>query len=245
MDDFFYRFYSYGIILQLLAVVHFAKRRPNLYWLWIIFIGGGLGAIAYFLVEVLPELTQTTHQFGWWERRKGIRRMQAVVQDNPAPGNYEELAALLFDDGNFAAAKEAYDKAITSRISSRDPFYRRALCHLDLGDFNAARSDLERVISEDPTYDFGRAQGLLAHAYARTGEADAAEANFKAATESSTLSETMYNYADFLRQHGRAPEARQWAERILSKRATLPRYLKRRERPWFWRAAALLKQLPH
>ena len=39
------------------------------------------------------------------------------------------------------------------------------------------------------------------------------------------------------------PEARQWAERILAKKPTMPRYLQRRERPWFRKANALLKNL--
>jgi hypothetical protein len=42
----------------------------------------------------------------------------------------------------------------------------------------------------------------------------------------------------------RPDDARHWAQRILQKKATLPSYLKRRERPWFRRAEALLKQLP-
>lgn len=50
--------------------------------------------------------------------------------------------------------------------------------------------------------------------------------------------------AQFLTTQGKAAEARQWAQRILGKKATMPRYLKRRERPWFRRASALLKRLP-
>ena len=55
---------------------------------------------------------------------------------------------------------------------------------------------------------------------------------------------TQFNYAQFLAAHGNINEARQWIQRILNKKATMPRYLKRRERPWFRRATALLKKLP-
>ena len=60
----------------------------------------------------------------------------------------------------------------------------------------------------------------------------------------STLSETQYNYACFLVDESRAAEAREWAERILRKKATMPNYIRRRERPWFRKAAALLKRIP-
>lgn len=33
--------YSFGIILVVIALVHFIRRRPDGYWLWIIMIGGG------------------------------------------------------------------------------------------------------------------------------------------------------------------------------------------------------------
>ena len=44
-------FYPWGILLQVLALVHFVKRRPENYWLWIILIGGPIGASAYLLIS--------------------------------------------------------------------------------------------------------------------------------------------------------------------------------------------------
>jgi len=62
-------------------------------------------------------------------------------------------------------------------------------------------------------------------------------------TEVSTLTETSLTYATFLASQNRKAEAREWAERILARKATMPRYLQRRERPWFRKAKALLKRL--
>jgi hypothetical protein len=59
----------------------------------------------------------------------------------------------------------------------------------------------------------------------------------------STLSETYYNYSTFLASQKRNEEARAWAEKILAKKPTMPGYLRRRERPWFHKANALLKRL--
>jgi hypothetical protein len=52
------------------------------------------------------------------------------------------------------------------------------------------------------------------------------------------------NYATFLAAQHRPAEARDWAERVLTNKAAMPRYLQRRERPWFRKAKALLKRLP-
>ncbi len=235
--------YSFGFIFVAIAVVHFIRRRPDNYWLWIILMGGGLGALVYICAEVLPDLRLLRHSFQIFSHRKRIQQLKVIVLDNPAAGNYEELAGLLMEQKKFAEARECYDKAISLRTDSPDPFYRRALCALELNDFAAAVADLERVVQKDPNYDYQRAAGLLAYAWAWNHQEAQAAGLFEQVTRTSTLSETQFNYANFLAAQGKTAEARQWAQRILAKKVTMPRYLKRRERPWFRRSAALLKRL--
>ncbi len=236
--------FPWNFVLQAVAIVHFIRRRPDNYWLWIILVGGWIGALVYIFAEVLPDFGLLRQSFKVFPRRRRIRELHAIVLDNPAAGNYEELADLYLDDGKFSLARECYDKAISSRTDSPDPFYRRGIAEIELGDFPAAVSDLERVVAKDSQYDFHRATGLLAHAYAKTGQVEKADALFRQTTQISTLSETYLNYANFLAAQGRNAEARVWTQRILSKKPTLPGYLRRRERPWFRRAKGLLKQLP-
>ena len=95
-----------------------------------------------------------------------------------------------------------------------------------------------------PSTDLHRAIALLAHAYANNGQSAKADRLFQQATQISTLSETYFNYATFLASQNRTAEAREWAGRILEKKPTMPRYLRRVERPWFRKARALLKRLP-
>ena len=85
---------------------------------------------------------------------------------------------------------------------------------------------------------------MLAHAYAQTAQTYKAETCFEEATRISTLSETYLNYAQLLVSQKRTSEAREWAQKVLQKRPTMPSYLRRRERPWFRKANALLKRLP-
>jgi hypothetical protein len=204
---------------------------------------GALGAVIYFAVEVIPDARLLSGAFEVFPRRKRIKELEGLILDNPSIGNYEELGDLYLDDGQFARGRECFDRVI-AKSDSIDPFYRRALCELGLDDFKAAAGDLEVVVARDAKYDFQRAAGLRAHALAKVGEREQADALFAAVTQTSTLSETQYNYACFLAADGRAAEAREWAERILRKKATMPDYIRRRERPWFRRAAALLKRLP-
>ena len=234
----------FGWILTAIAIIHFIRRRPEMYWLWIIIIGGWIGALVYIAAEVVPDLALLRGSSNLFARYQRIRRLEDIVRQNPAAGNYEELADLYLEDKKYARARECYDRAISSRTDSPDPFYRRAICEVFMRDFAPAVEDLQRVIAKDPKYDFLRAQALLAHAYANTGNIEEAEKIFSSVTQTSTTSETLYNYAVFLQQQGRPGDARVWAQNILDKKPAMPRYLRRRERPWFRKAASLLKQLP-
>jgi hypothetical protein len=243
MGDILGFYINWGMLLQVGAVIHFIRRRPNTYWLFIILMFGPLGALAYIFVEVIPDAGLLRSSFQVFPRRRRIRELERIVLDNPSSGNLEELADLYLEDGKPAKARELYDRAITPRTTSIDPYYRRGLAALALDDPQAALGDFSRVVTEDPKYDFHRAAGLLAHVCARLGHREDAEAWFKQATALSTASELAVHYAEFLEQAQRPAEARHWARHVLDKKATMPRYLARRERPWFRRAKAVIKRV--
>ena len=238
----FFAFSWWAIALRIVAIVHFIRRRPNFFWIWVILFHW-VGALVYILVEVIPDVGLLRGSFQVFPRRRRIHELERTILDNPSAGNYEELGLLYLDDSDFARARTAYDKAIAARSDSVDAFYRRGVAEVELGDFAAAVPDLEHGVRADADYDFHRAKGLLAWAYAQTGQPEKADAMFREATRISTISETYYHYALFLESQGRTPEAREWAQKILDKRATMPGYLKRRERGWFRKASGLLSRL--
>jgi hypothetical protein len=237
-------FYPWGLILQGLAVVHFIRRRPDTYWIYVILFLGPIGALVYLFAEALPDIGLARHSFQGFSRRKRIAQLHTAIRDNPSPGNYEELGDLYLEEGKLQPARDAYDKAVSVRAGTIDPFYGRGLCAILLGDAAAASPDLEKVVAQDFDHDFYRAAGLLAHAYALTGQKERAEALFQRVTAISTLSETYLNYASLLASEGRNAEAREWIQKVLDKKPTMPGYQRRRERPWFRSASAMLKRLP-
>ena len=238
----FFAFSWWAIALRIVAIVHFIRRRPDFFWLFVILFHW-VGALVYICVEVIPDAGLLRGSFQMFPRRRRIHELEREILDNPSAGNYEELGLLYLDDGDFARARASYDKAISLRTDSIDPFYRRGVAEMELGDFAAAVPDLERAISADADYDFHRGKGLLAWAYAQTGQKEKADAMFREAVRISTISETYYHYALYLESQGRTVEAREWAQKILDKRATMPGYQKRRERPWFRKARAVLGRL--
>ncbi len=231
-----------GLVLVAAALFHFFRRRPDSYWLWIIIFLGPLGALIYLVVEALPEL-RDPGTFKFVGRAGRIRELEAATSQNPSAGNYEDLGQLYLDSERWQQARKCFDQAISQRTDSVDPFYRRAVAELQLGDFAAAAADLEQVVRSQPDYDIHRAAGLLAWAYARTGRPEQAKALFQRALQYSTLTETQFHYAEFLAAQGDGGEARAGAQRILAKRAGMPGFQRRHDRPWFREAEALLARL--
>lgn len=236
-------FYPWGFLVQILAIVHFVRRRPDTYWIYIIFFGGFLGATAYIVVEVLPDAGLLRDVFQGFGRKSRIKTVETQILDNPSAANYEELGELYRDQKEYVKGREAFTNAIAARADSVYTFYYRAQCSLRLGELAAAIPDLERVVASDAKFDYYRAAGLLADAYARTGQMERAGQLFADVTQISTTPETLYNYASFLKLQGRHDEAREWAQKLLAKKRTLPRYMQRIERPWFRKGKNLLKEL--
>jgi hypothetical protein len=239
------RYFSWGIfglVLMVMALVHYARRQPSFYWLYLIIFMGPLGAMIYLAVEWLPELFDPG-AFRFVERGRRVREVEANIRQNPSAGNYEELGLLRLDKGDWAGARVCFDKALAQRTDSLDPFYRRSLAEVELGDFAAAQADLEHVVKADPGYDFQRAAGLLALAAWKTGDIERAQRLFENALRTSTFTESQLNYAEFLAETGHRDEAKQQALRIRDKRAGMPGFQRRRERKLFRRNAALLRKL--
>ena len=236
-------FYPWGIILQGLAILHFVRRRPENYWFYIILFLGPPGAAVYILAEMLPDLGLLRGVFQGFGRRSRIQIVETNILDNPSQANYEELGELYKDQGQFEKAREAFNHAITGRDDSIYTFYSRAQSSLGLKDLAAAIPDLERVVASDRKFDYYRAGGLLANAYAQTGQLERADQLFAEVTQISTTPEALYNYASFLKTANRREEAREWLQKLEAKKRTLPRYMQGRERPWFRKGKALTKEV--
>ena len=73
-----------------------------------------------------PDAGLLKQSFKVFPRRRRIRELEAAVIDNPSAGNYEELGDLYLEEGNYARSRECFNRAISARTDSPDPFYHVA-----------------------------------------------------------------------------------------------------------------------
>src|SRR5579859_639397 len=112
-----FAFSWWSILLRIVAIVHFIRRRPNFFWIWVILFHW-VGALVYILVEVIPDASLLRGTFQVFPRRRRIQELERTILDNPSAGNYEELGQLYLDEHDYARARACYDKAISARADS-------------------------------------------------------------------------------------------------------------------------------
>ena len=179
---YFYSFwFPWNLIAVAIAIIHFIRRRPDTYWLYIILIGGPLGAAVYIAVEVLPDFGLLRQSFKVFPRRRRIRGLEAIILDNPAAGNYEELAdlyLLYWDRGegrrrsgkNYSGAFHDFEEVIWLAPKLPHGYYGRGECHLDQKEYRLAIADFDKAIAIDPNDAYFLAR--RSHAWTALGDYD-------------------------------------------------------------------------
>ena len=85
-----------------MAIIHFIRRRPDTFWLFIISYWGLAGRSGLHRAEVIPDAGLLRQSFKVFPRRRRIRELESAILDNPSAGNYEELADFYLEEANYA-----------------------------------------------------------------------------------------------------------------------------------------------
>ena len=163
-----------SVVVQIALIVHAVRTGRSPYWVFIILLVPGIGSLAYFIVELLPELTGNHRA-----RRayRGIRKtldpgadLRQRQREHRLSGSVDaarHLASELIASGKFAEAIEHYEKALTG-LYEDDPDLLLGLAQAQFAnkDYEQSKQTLEGLIEKSP--DFRSPEGHLL--YARAAE---------------------------------------------------------------------------
>ena len=237
-------------IVQIICIIHIIKTGRNTMWVWAVMMLPGLGAAAYFFVELLPELSRTRSGV---KAQKGLGKLINPNKDfKNASNNYTvvdtvenstKLAGEYLNKGMFAEAKALYEKCLTG-IHEDDPdlMYGLAQAEYGLESYEPAKQVLDRLIKENPTYKNVDAHLLYAKCLVKLNDVDAAIKEFIALDEYYPGPEATYRYAMLLQTLGKDQETEQLLEKILQNAKLSDKHYRARYKLWIGKAKQALKK---
>jgi hypothetical protein len=238
-----------SIVIQAGLIVHVIKTGRNQLWIWVlILLPGGVGALAYLAVEILPDLLRSrTAQ----RTARGLRR---AMDPGAQLRRYEDEARVT---GNVAARQryaaelarhQRYDEAIDqytqalSGLYEHDPDLMLGLAQAQFakGDARAARTTLDELISQNPGFRSPDGHLLYARSLAAEGNVAKALEEYRVLAPSYPGAEAAARYAQLLQAEGQYPEAQRVARELLEQARIAPRHYRRAQREWLDAAQKLL-----
>jgi hypothetical protein len=228
------------MVVNVAFIVHAAKTGRFMPWGYIIFMLPGIGAIAYVVVELMPE---------WFGSAQGQRARQHVVNTLDPGKQYRRLAddleiadtianrVALAEEcltlGKFEEALTHYDNVL-GRPMGDDPNYAlgKARAEFGLGRSQATVATLDSLRAQWPDFQSAEGHLLYARALENSGRLDEALEEYQAVAGYFAGAEARVRWAMLLDRLGRHHEARTIYAEVLTHMRRAPRYVRRAQSEW-------------
>jgi hypothetical protein len=228
------------VLIDLAFIVHAAKTGRFSPWAYIILFVPGFGAVAYVVVELIPEWfgspqgqrarKQVTHAL---DPEKRCRVLTEELSFTDTIANREALAVECLAIGKFEEAERHYT-AILVRPLGEEAVYMlgRARAEFGLGRPRVAISTLDALRAKWPDYQSADGHLLYARALEGADRADEALEEYKVLSHYYPGMEARVRHGMLLERLGRGAEAKLVYIEVLKLMKRAPRYVRKAQAEW-------------
>lgn len=233
-------YYYIGIALQIVAIIHALKTGRN-NWIYLLIFLPGIGAIVYFFMELLPEITNGNFSRGLKKRffpNQEVNEWQRKVQISDSITNKLGLS-------NAYANQKQYDKAIELSLGclqghySDDPaiLLQLARQYFYSGQYKESLAYFDQLYAKNTArISIVEDELLYVRAQEGIGETELADKGYQRVIRNHHSLEARYYYGLFLKKQNRKDDAREQFQAVRSEIRLLPRYLRKRNAGWLRRS---------
>ena len=235
--------------IDIALIVHAARNGRFMPWGFIILFLPGIGALAYVVVELVPQWLGSTgvRRAGRSiaaaldpERRYREAKDQLAIVDTIA--NRAALAEACLSLGKFAEARDLYAGVLGMPQGDEPSFMLgRARAEFGLGEAALAVKTLDELKARWPDYQSPEGQLLYAMALEAAGRDDEALATYEAVGRSYPGAEPRVRRAELLARLGRRDEARSVAGEVARDLRRSPPHVRRAQGQWLSAAERLAR----
>jgi hypothetical protein len=237
------------LVIDVSLVVHAAKTGRFSPWAYIILMIPVAGAIAYVVVELVPEWLGS-YQGQHARRRvgkalnpqKAYRALRDQVEIADTIANRQALAEECIALGKFDEAEVQYD-AILAKPLGDDPGFAlgRARAQFGQGRFSDAKATLDDLRARWPDYQSADGHLLYARALEEDGHLDEAIEEYHAVSGYYAGIEPRVRYGLALRKAGREAEAQAVLADVVRQMRRAPKFARKVQAQWISMAEAALR----
>ncbi len=228
------------ILFQVALVIHILKTGRNTLWIWLVIFVPLIGGIAYFAVEILPELlgTRTAKRAASGLRKtvdphRDLREASQKLAVNDSVDSRRKVADQLFERGRYDEAIEHYRAAMTG-IYSHEPLLMLGLAKSQFAksQISEARQTLDELIANNPDFKSPEGHLLYARALEAEGNVDKALGEYKALSKYYSGAEAMYRYASLLKRQGQGEQGNAILKELLANSELAGAVFRKENREW-------------
>jgi len=239
-----------SLAITVALVVHIWKTGRDRFWIYVVVLLPVAGAIAYFVVEILPGLWRsrgTQRAFRSVRRsldpERNLRRLEAEMRFSSNIDARRRYAEELVANGRAADAVKVYGESLKG-IFEHDPTLMLGLAQAQFanGEFTAARQTLDDLRSHNPDYRSSDGHLLYARSLEGEGNVDKALEEYRALAAYYPGAEACVRLAQLLKRRGDTAGAGQVLRDLLEQAQRAPRHYRRMQREWLDAARRELQQ---
>jgi hypothetical protein len=223
-----------------LCGIHCVRTGRTQQWLWILIVGGSLGAAVYFFSVMLPDMMggRTARRLGQaaakaLDPQREYREALEALSDVGSVGNHMRLAKAAGELGKWAEA-EAHWRVCVSGHYVDDPVmlagHARAL--IEVGQFGEALTRLEALRALGKEGETGAVALLFGRALEGLGRTREADAPYRYAADHTAGLEAAARYCAMLAGDGQLANARLALSEIERRFGKMHSTMRSDEKPW-------------
>lgn len=230
-----------SVLVQGFCVWHAIRTGRAQPWAYIIALIPGVGCLAYFLFEILPELADTRRGrkvagdvSTLLDPDREYRERRAQVELSGTPAAKSALADECARKGMFDDAVTLYRSALTGFYAD-DPnlllSFARVL--IEKGDFAETQQTLDHLREKNPDFESSDGHLIYARSLEGQGKIDEATKEYEALVGYYPGYEAKVRYGLFRLKLGHVSVARDLFEGVVKSYKQLPRHAQQLNRDWY------------
>ncbi len=228
------------ILFQVALVIHIVKTGRNTLWVWLVIFVPLIGALAYFVVEILPGLmgSRTAQRAASGLRKtvdphRDLRQAHQKLAVNDSVDSRRKVADQLYDRGRYDEAMEHYRAAMTG-IYRHEPLLMLGLAKAQFAknQIADARLTLDELIANNPDFKSPEGHLLYARALEAEGNIDKALGEYQALAKYYSGAEAMYRYAVLLKRQGQVEQGNAMLKELLANAELAGVVFRKEQREW-------------